>query len=99
ASYEVGASAGFEGCAHPNAAKLWLEYVLTPTCVDQAREVGSYQFLVIDNGKQPQVALDMGVDPTNVMDFDFADMMANTARYKEEVMAALGGGDERFKTE
>ena len=41
----------------------------------------------------------MGVDPDNVMDFDFADMMANTATYKEEVMEALGGGDDRFKTE
>lgn len=101
ASYEVGASAGFEGCAHPNAAKLWLEYVLTPECVNQAQDVGSYQFLVIDNGKQPQVAIDMGIDPTNVMDFDFADMMANTATYKEEVMAAIDpdGSDERFKTE
>ena len=99
ASYEVGASAGFEGCKHPNAAKLWLEYVLTPECVNQAKDVGSYQFLVIDNGEQPQIAIDMGVDPKNVMDFDFADMMANTAQYKEDVMAALGGGDDRFKTE
>ena len=74
ASYEVGASAGFEGCKHPNAAKLWLEYVLTPTCVNQAKEVGSYQFLVIDNAEQPQIAIDMGVDPDNVMDYDFAGM-------------------------
>ena len=99
ASYEVGASAGFEGCKHPNAAKLWLEYVLTPACVNQAKEVGSYQFLVIAGAEQPQIAIDMGVDPTNVMDFDFADMMANTAQYKEDIMAALGGGDDRFKTE
>ena len=99
ASYEVGASAGLEGCAHPNAAKLWLEYVLTPECVNQAKEVGSYQFLVIEGAEQPQIAIDMGVDPNNVMDFDFADMMANTATYKEEVMEALGGGDDRFKTE
>ena len=99
ASYEVGASAGFEGCKHPNAAKLWLEYVLTPACVNQAKEVGSYQFLVIEGAEQPQIAIDMGVDPTNVMDFDFADMMANTAQYKEDIMAALGGGDDRFKTE
>jgi len=99
ASYEVGASAAFEGCAHPNAAKLWLEYVLTPECVNQAKEVGSYQFLVIEGAEQPQVAIDMGVDPDNVMDFDFADMMANTAQYKEDIMAALGGGDDRFKTE
>ena len=99
ASYEVGASAAFEGCKHPNAAKLWLEYVLTPACVNQAKEVGSYQFLVIEGAEQPQIAIDMGVDPTNVMDFDFADMMANTAQYKEDIMAALGGGDDRFKTE
>lgn len=101
ASYEVGASAAFEGCAHPNAAKLWLEYVLTPECVNQAKEVGSYQFLVIEGVEQPQVAIDMGVDPDNVMDFDFADMMANTATYKEEVMAAIDpdGSDDRFKTE
>ena len=96
---EVGAPAGFEGCKHPNAAKLWLEYVLTPACVNQAKEVGSYQFLVIEGAEQPQIAIDMGVDPTNVMDFDFADMMANTAQYKEDIMAALGGGDDRFKTE
>ena len=99
ASYEVGASAALEGCAHPKAAQLWLEYVLTPECVDQAQTCGSYQFLVIDNATQPQIALDMGVDPNNVMDFDFADMMANTATYKGEVMKALGGGDDRFKTE
>ena len=56
-------------------------------------------FLVLDNAEQPQIAIDMGVDPNNVMEFDFADMMANTAQYKEDVMNALGGGDDRFKTE
>ena len=95
----AGATAIFKGAAHPNAAKLWIEYALSPDCVELGASNGSYQFLVIDNATQPQIALDMGVDPNNVMDFDFADMMANTATYKDEVMKALGGGDDRFKTE
>ena len=33
-SFEVGATAIFNGCAHPNAAKLWIEYALSPDCVD-----------------------------------------------------------------
>ena len=32
-SFEVGATAIFNGCAHPNAAKLWIEYALSPDCV------------------------------------------------------------------
>ena len=41
-SFEVGATAIFNGCAHPNAAKLWIEYALCPDCVDHAKEAGSY---------------------------------------------------------
>ena len=33
------------------------------------------------------------------MDYDFEDAKANTKKYVEEVMNALGGGDDRFKTE
>ena len=36
-----------------DAAKLWIEYALSPDCVNQADEVGSYQFLVLDNAEQP----------------------------------------------
>ncbi|MBR2682594.1 MAG: ABC transporter substrate-binding protein [Atopobiaceae bacterium] len=100
ASYEVGASAGLEGCAHPNAAQLWLEYVLTPECVNQAKEVGSYQFLVIDNAEQPEQAAKFGLDPENVMDYDFEDAKENIKKYIGEVMAALGdAADDRFQTE
>jgi iron(III) transport system substrate-binding protein len=52
-SYEIGATAIFKGAAHPNAAKLWIEYALSPECVNLAQENGSYQFLVIDNATQP----------------------------------------------
>ena len=103
-SCEIGATAIFKGAKHPNAAKLWVEYALSPECVDQAQDNGSYQFLVIDNGKQPQAAIDFGLDPTNVMDYDFEDATKNIGTYIEEVMAALASsgadtGSGRFQTE
>lgn len=99
-SYEIGATAIFEGCAHPNAAKLWIEYALSPECVELAAQYGSYQFLVIDNAAQPEQAEAFGLDPENVMDYDFEDAKANTSKYVEEVMAALGeAADDRFQTE
>lgn len=98
-SYEIGATAIFKGCAHPNAAKLWIEYALSPDCVNQAQDNGSYQFLLIDNATQPAVAAEFGLDPENVMDYDFEDAKNNIGTYIEEVMNALGGGDDRFQTE
>lgn len=98
-SYEVGATAIFKGAKHPNAAKLWIEYALSPECVELADTVGSYQFLVIDNAEQPELATEFGLDPTNVMEYDFEDAKNNTSTYVEEVMKALGGGDERFQEE
>ena len=103
-SFEVGATAIFKGAAHTNAAKLWVEYALSPECVNLAASNGSYQFLVIDNATQPEVAMQFGLDPDNVMDYDFEDAKNNIGTYVEEVMAALnaGGADtgaDRFKTE
>ena len=103
-SFEVGATAIFKGAAHSNAAKLWIEYALSPECVNLAASNGSYQFLVIDNATQPEVAMQFGLDPDNVMDYDFEDAKNNIGTYVEEVMAALnaGGADtgaDRFKTE
>ena len=103
-SFEVGATAIFKGAAHSNAAKLWIEYALSPECVNLAANNGSYQFLVIDNATQPEVAMQFGLDPDNVMDYDFEDAKNNIGTYIEEVMAALnaGGADtgaDRFKTE
>ena len=99
-SFEVGATAIFKGCEHENAAKLWIEYALSPECVELAAENGSYQFLVLDNAKQPEVAEEFGLDPENVMEYDFEDAKENTTTYVEEVMEALGeAADDRFKTE
>ena len=98
-SFEIGATAIFKGAKHPNAAKLWVEYALSPECVELAAKNGSYQFLVIDNAQQPEQAAEFGLDPENVMDYDFEDAKNNIKTYVEEVMTALGGGDDRFKTE
>ena len=99
-SFEVGATAIFKGAPHPNAAKLWIEYALSPDCVELAAQNGSYQFLTIDNAQQPEIAMEFGLDPENVMDYDFADAKENTTKYVEDVMNALGSAaDDRFQTE
>ena len=102
-SFEVGATAMFKGAKHPNAAKLWIEYALSPECVELAAQNGSYQFLVIDNATQPSQAAEFGLDPDNVMEYDFEDAKNNTGTYVEEVMDALSKsgadtGEDRFKT-
>ncbi len=100
---EIGATAVFKGAKHPNAAKLWIEYALSPDCVNLAQENGSYQFLVLDNATQPQAAYDFGLDPNNVIDYDFEDATANIKTYVEEVMTALAnsgantGDESRFQ--
>ena len=104
-SFEIGATAIFKGAAHSNAAKLWIEYALSPECVELAAKNGSYQFLVIDNAEQPSQASEFGLDPNNVMEYDFEDAKANTATYVEEVMNALAAAGAnttdtgRFQTE
>lgn len=103
-SFEVGATAIFEGCAHPNAAKLWIEYALTPDCVDLSKENGAYQFLVLSNATQPKEATDFGLDMNNTIDYDFQDAKENSAKYVEDFFAALGSSADsadtgRFLTE
>ena len=99
-SFEIGATAIFEGCAHPNAAKLWIEYALSPECVELADDAASYQFLVIKTAQQPAVVEPFGLDPDNVIDYDFEDAKENTSKYVADFFDALGAAaDGRFKTE
>ena len=59
--------------------------------------------LVIDNATQPEVAAEFGLDPENVMDYDFDDATKNIKTYVEEVMNALAasgantGDENRFQ--
>ena len=100
-SFEVGATAMFKGAKHPNAAKLWIEYALSPECVELAAQNGSYQFLVIDNATQPSQAAEFGLDPDNVMEYDFEDAKNNTGTYVVAALSKSGAdtGADRFKTE
>ena len=101
---EIGPVAIFKGAAHPNAAKLFVEYALSPDCVELAAENGSYQFLVIDNAKQPAVVEEFGLDPSLVWDgYDFAKAVKDTAQNVEDVMTAIENsgadvGEGRFQT-
>ncbi len=99
-SYEIGATAIFKGAKHPNAAKLWVEYCLTPAAVDIAKDHEAYQFLVLKNATQPQQAIDFGLDPENVINYDFEDAKKNTSNYVKDYFDAIGASaDDRFKTE
>ena len=99
-SFEIGATAIFEGCAHENAAKLWIEYALSPECVELADDAESYQFLVIKTAQQPEAVQPFGLDPDNVIDYDFDDAKNNTSQYVSDFFNALGdAADSRFKTE
>ena len=99
-SFEIGATAIFEGCAHPNAAKLWIEYALSAECVELADDAESYQFLVINSAEQPKAVQPFGLDPNNVIDYDFEDAKNNTTQYVQDFFTALGeAADDRFKTE
>ena len=97
---EVGPVAIFKGAAHPNAARLFMEYALSPECVELGAKNGSYQFLVLDNATQPEAAISFGLDPSLVWGgYDFAKAAVDTEKNVQDVMEALGGGDDRFKTE
>lgn len=103
-AYEVGSTAIFEGAEHPNAARLWVEFALSPDCVELADDAGSYQFLVIDNAEMPAaLAAFPELDPSKTIDYDFADAKANTSKYVEDYFNALkeagAEADDRFKTE
>jgi iron(III) transport system substrate-binding protein len=83
-SFEVGATAILKGCKHPELAKKFIDFALTPDCVELAAQNGSYQFLVLDNAKQPQAAIDAGLTTVKVMDYDFDDAKTNIGHYVQD---------------
>ena len=52
------------------------------------------------NAQQPAVVEPFGLDPDNVMKYNFEDAKANTSKYVQDFFNALGAAaDSRFKTE
>lgn len=96
-SYEIGATAIFKGCKNEENAKKFIEFALSPECVNLAQSNGSYQFLVIDNAKPVKAAVDAGLDKIETIKYDFDDAkICGPSYYKKffEVIAA----DDRVKT-
>ena len=68
--------------------------------MELADDAESYQFLVINSAKQPTAVEPFGLDPNNVIDYDFEDAKNNTTQYVGDFFDALGeAADGRFKTE
>ena len=68
--------------------------------MDIAKEHDAYQFLVLKNATQPKEATDFGLDPDNVIKYDFEDAKKNTTNYVKDYFEALGAAaDDRFKVE
>ena len=58
---------------------------------------GSYQFLVLDDAKQPQVAINAGLSTIKTIDYDFDDAKINTTNYVQDFLKNVNQ-DDRFKT-
>lgn len=97
-SFEIGATAIFKGAKHGDAAKLWVEYALSPECVELGQKNGSYQFLVLDNATDPPEAQQFGLSDAKLIDYDFQWAAENTSRLVELWNSSIKA-DGRLKTE
>lgn len=88
-SFEVGATAILKGAKHPALAKKFIDFATSAECVELAAKNGSYQFLVVNGAKQPQAAIDAGLNEVKIMDYDFDDAKKNTGHYVEDFTKAV----------
>lgn len=96
-SYEIGATAIFKGTKNEENAKKFVEFALSPACVDMAQDNGSYQFLVIDNAKPVVAAVKAGLDKIETIVYDFDDAKTNGPSYYAKFFEAIAN-DDRIKT-
>lgn len=96
-SYEIGATAIFKGAKNLDNAKKFIEFALSPDCVNLAQDNGSYQFLVIDNAKPVEVAIKNGLDKIETMVYNFDDAKNNGPKYYAEFFEVISK-DDRVKT-
>lgn len=96
-SYEIGATAIFKGAKNLENAKKFIEYALSPDCVNLAQKNGAYQFLVIDNAKPVEPAVKFGLDKIVTIDYDFEDAAVNGPKYIKKFFETIAN-DDRIKT-
>ena len=92
-SYEIGATAIFRGCKNLNSAKKFIEFALSPDCVNIAQKNGAYQFLVIDNAAPVNAAVRAGLDTISTMAYNFEDAKVNGPKYYAEFFEAISVDD------
>lgn len=97
-SYEIGATAIFKGAKNEENAKKWIEFALSPECVNLAQKNGSYQFLVIDNAAPVEAAVKAGLDKIETINYDFEDAKLNGPKYYSEFFEVIAN-DDRVKTQ
>lgn len=91
-AFEVGATGLLKGAKHQNIGKKFIDFALTPECVELGAANGSYQFLVLDEKtgvKQPQAAVNAGLTTIKTMNYDFDDAKINTSHYVTDWMTAV----------
>lgn len=96
-SYEIGATAIFKGTKNLDNAQKFIEYALSPDCVNIAQDNGAYQFLVIDNARPVQPAVDAGLDKIETIVYDFDDAATNGAKYVNDFFETISN-DGRVQT-
>ena len=88
-AYEIGATAIFKGCKNLENAQKFIEFALSPECVNLAQDYGAYQFLVIDNAKPVEAAVKAGLDKIATMNYDFEDAKLHGNEYYEEFFKSV----------
>jgi len=95
-SYEIGATAIFKGAKNEENARKFVEFALSPDCVNLAQDNGSYQFLVIDNAKPVTAAVKAGLDKIQTIVYDFNDAKINGPSYYKKFFEVIAD-DARVK--
>lgn len=96
-SYEIGATAIFKGAKNVENGQKFVEFALSPACVNMAQENGSYQFLVIDNAKPVTAAVKAGLDKIQTIVYNFDDAKTNGPSYYAKFFETIAN-DDRVKT-
>lgn len=96
-SYEIGATAIFKGAKNMKNAERFIEFALSPECINLAQENGSYQFLVIDNANPVKATVNVGLDKIETINYDFKDAKIHTSEYVQDFFTIIAS-DDRIKT-
>ena len=88
-SCEIGATAIVKSAKNIENAKKFIEFALSPECVNLAHENNSYQMVLIDNAEPVKTAINTGLDKIETIDFDYEDATKNGESYCDEFIKTI----------